>query len=430
MLLLFATSESERHLRSSIPKSASSQSPVGHLRFRNRFSHIPQLSFLTAPTYSSYTRLPWVVAGDVSLGATVRLKPTRLPEQTLQPLCGECALWFFSKVSNARWMSELDLKTIMSTQIELMGEMEETIDELLEEIEQVRLEIGHDWWREFPDLFLDDFDPPPRIASDVLDEIPRSDSTYIKLGTSLIPHRLYPNVKLLEFRTFSGAMAYQPCCKDIDLMGFFKPLAPIEPGVDRIFKVARAWSCIIQSIERLPKDLRWILATIYNFANDMLCKDWAEDTLWRMRPWLMYWYDVADALLGLFNITASAPIPDWFLRPSADDIDEVYEPEAEANVTMCRTNSVPSDGNQTVIRHGPPSQVLNKENQPAHDMSSVDQHSISAWIDAQPDWGSSRVDVDPGPGGGFHLEHPQLGQVSQQEPWQAIIGPVKPLSPQ
>ncbi|KHN94264.1 uncharacterized protein MAM_07900 [Metarhizium album ARSEF 1941] len=166
----------------------------------------------------------------------------------------------------------------MSSQIHFMAEMEEDIDDLLQEIEQARGEAD-DWWQDFPDVLTSPLDPPPRIASDVLDEIPRADLTYTQLSTTLIPHQIYPNVKLLEFRTFSGAMAYQPCCKDIDLMGFFKPLRPIEPGVDRLFKVARAWSCIIQSLEGLPKDLRWVLATVYNFANDMLCTKLSEDTM-------------------------------------------------------------------------------------------------------------------------------------------------------
>ncbi|EFY85589.1 hypothetical protein MAC_08369 [Metarhizium acridum CQMa 102] len=191
-------------------------------------------------------------------------------------------------------------------------------------------------------------------------------------------------------------MAYQPCCKDIDLMGFFKPLKPIEPGVDRLFKVARAWSCIIQSLENLPKDLRWVLATVYNFANDMLCAKLSEDTMWRMRPWLMYWYDVADALLELFNISASAPVPDWFFRPGADNSDEEEEPEDGVMVTLCRTNSVTSDGNLTVLRHD----TSGRKIQQVRDISSGHQSGIRAWIDAQPDWGAERQCINPNPGEG------------------------------
>lgn len=243
---------------------------------------------------------------------------------------------------------------------------------------------------------MDPPEPPPHIAPNVLEEIPRSDPTYRQLSTTLIRHRIYPNVKLLEFRTFSGAMAYQPCCKDIDLMGFFKPLKPIEPGVDRLFKVARAWSCIIQSMEDLPKDLRWVLATIYNFANDMLCVKLGEDTMWRMRPWLMYWYDVADALLELLNLSATAPVPDWFLRPGSDTSDEECASEAGAMVTLCRTNSVTSDGNLTVLHHD----TSGRKSQWARDNSSGHQLGIRAWINAQPDWGAERQCVHPTPGRG------------------------------
>ncbi|OAQ67034.1 hypothetical protein VFPPC_08501 [Pochonia chlamydosporia 170] len=230
-------------------------------------------------------------------------------------------------------------------------------------------------------------------------------------------------MKLLEFRTFAGSMAYQPCCKDIDLMGVFKALRPLEPGGDHLFKVARAWSCIVQSIDGLPKDLRWVLATIYNFSNDMMSSVLSEDTMWTMRPWLMYWYDVADALLELFNIPASAPIPDWFLRPSADTIEEVLMPEAEAELTLCRTNSLTSDGNQTVLHHSVPSPDSNRVDiAELVDSSSYHQPGINAWIDAQPNWAIEEQDFDPTPGGFISRKR------NSQSP-QRVSSPASDISP-
>ncbi|KAM0077662.1 hypothetical protein ACKRZS_009999 [Fusarium odoratissimum] len=34
-----------------------------------------------------------------------------------------------------------------------------------------------------------------------------------------------------------------------------------------------------------------------------------------MRAWLMHWYQVADNLFTKFNVFATAPNPDWFMRP-------------------------------------------------------------------------------------------------------------------
>ncbi|EWG38766.1 hypothetical protein FVEG_01897 [Fusarium verticillioides 7600] len=61
---------------------------------------------------------------------------------------------------------------------------------------------------------------------------------------------------LLEFMTFDGLRAYQPCCENIDHLNILKSLRTIEPDGDPVFEAAREWSCIIQARQDLPKDIR------------------------------------------------------------------------------------------------------------------------------------------------------------------------------
>ncbi|KAK7408901.1 hypothetical protein QQX98_008905 [Neonectria punicea] len=156
----------------------------------------------------------------------------------------------------------------------------------------------------------------PSPSPNVFDDIPKADATYRAISTNLLPHTRIPGMFLLEYRTFGGALAYQPCSKDIDLMGVFKALHPLDRNGDRLFKVAREWSCIVQALPGLPKEIRWVLATIYNFANEMLRPEHDEAALWRKRPWLLYWYTVADKLFEAYEIFATSPDADWFLRPT------------------------------------------------------------------------------------------------------------------
>jgi hypothetical protein len=144
--------------------------------------------------------------------------------------------------------------------------------------------------------------------------VPCHDETYRDLGNSLFVHARIPNMSLLRFKTFDGLEAFQPCCRDIDILNLQKSLRHIETG-DPVFSAARDWSCILQALPGLPKEVRWVLATIYNFACVMLRLDNDEDSHWAMRPWLVHWYDVADSLFLKYDIPAVAPDPDWFSRP-------------------------------------------------------------------------------------------------------------------
>ncbi|OBS23904.1 hypothetical protein FPOA_04452 [Fusarium poae] len=121
-----------------------------------------------------------------------------------------------------------------------------------------------------------------------------------------------PNMSLFKFITFDGVEAYQPCSWNLNSLS--ESLCPIETG-DPVFSEARNWSCTEQARRNLPKEARWILATIYNFACVMLGHDRGEDSHWDMRPWLAHLYNVADRLFLKYDISATAPDPDWFSRP-------------------------------------------------------------------------------------------------------------------
>ncbi|KAG6041325.1 hypothetical protein E4U41_004977 [Claviceps citrina] len=243
---------------------------------------------------------------------------------------------------------------------------------------------------------------PRSEGSGVLDEIPTSDPTYQHLGTVLIPHTRFPDMFLLEYQTFSGAMAYQPCSKNIDLQGFFTALEPIEKGGDPLFKVARSWSCIIQSIPELPKEVRWVLATIYDFSNEMMRPGTGEDLLWAMRQWLMYWFDMAESLFKMYDYPIYAPTMDWFLRPAAVSVEDDEE------VAIDGPSSVSSDENRTVIHHEIESSP--KKSGPLC-RDGAASSGIAAWMSAQPDWATAfRQPFDPAPGGRVYS---RLGTISQ-----------------
>ncbi|KAF5719387.1 gtpase-activator for ras gtpase [Fusarium mundagurra] len=67
---------------------------------------------------------------------------------------------------------------------------------------------------------------------------------------------------LLEFMTFDGLRAYQPCCENIDHLNILRSLRAIEPDGDPVFEAA-----------------------------------------------------LADNLFAKFNVSVAAPEPDWFMRP-------------------------------------------------------------------------------------------------------------------
>lgn len=170
------------------------------------------------------------------------------------------------------------------------------------------------------DSDIDLFSLLPQASDNVFDEIPVNDLTYQYEHDVPVPHGRLPELFLYKYRTFEGAFAYQPCGKNIDLSGLFKCLHPLDRKGDPLFMAAREWSCIYQGLNNLPKEIRWVLATIYNFANEALRPENDENTLWGMRPWLLHWYGVADRLFQFFGVPATTPDPDWFMTPTVVEV--------------------------------------------------------------------------------------------------------------
>ncbi|KAJ4259821.1 hypothetical protein NW762_007753 [Fusarium torreyae] len=205
---------------------------------------------------------------------------------TAQPFCGECAVVFFHKEPSALWNPLLDCQASIKESASIARDAETDMGQLLTEIQTVAYQDIENLDLRNPQTFLD---------MPAHDAIPIEDITYRKLSSTLIPHPRIPDMFLLRFLTFDCCVAYQSCSKDIDLLGVFNPLHIIEGYVDPIFRAARDWSCIIQASPDLPKD--------------------EEHKIWEMRPWLMHWYEVADNLFSKYGISATAPDPDWFMRP-------------------------------------------------------------------------------------------------------------------
>ncbi|UNI24082.1 hypothetical protein JDV02_009858 [Purpureocillium takamizusanense] len=132
-------------------------------------------------------------------------------------------------------------------------------------------------------------------------------------------------------------------------MGLFDSLQPLEPNGDQVFKEARAWSCETQSILALPRELRWVLANIYNFSNEVLRLPSEESTAWQMRSWLVHWYTVADELFNIFGILAQSPEVDWFSRPCGESEPIAYH--VRKPPVNHQSHGTDSSGARTIVRH-------------------------------------------------------------------------------
>ncbi|KAF7544154.1 hypothetical protein G7046_g9844 [Stylonectria norvegica] len=312
-----------------------------------------------------------------------------------QPFCGECAVLYYYKHPAARWMRKNDLRAGMSDAHQVYQDAADDMEALLREINEYR-DADPDTPRNVSDLLA----PPPNPSENVLDEIPKEDRTYRSISSYLIPHPRFSDMYLLEYRTFAGALAYQPCAKNMDLRGYFKALRSIDHNGDHLFKVARVWSCILQAMHELPKEVRWVLATIYNFANEMLRPEVDEDELWRMRAWLLHWYGVADSLFSYFNIPASAPSPDWFHRPTVVTLGEAPNDDLMAIWDRIHLSSSESASNSgSVIRHLKTSTRALSPLRSEDTRASSSFTSIHLWLAEQHDLMDLDEDFDPTPRG-------------------------------
>ncbi|ODA83331.1 hypothetical protein RJ55_01844 [Drechmeria coniospora] len=154
-----------------------------------------------------------------------------------QPLCGECAVLFFDKADFAIWVRQYDVPAVMSNAEQRVSEATAKVHDFLVGTEEHLL-------------------PSDEISWDIATEIPNEDDTYLSVGLTLIPHTRISKLFLLEYRTFQGAWAYQPCSGDRDIVALFARLRRLDGCADPVFQEAREWSCVTQAHEGLPKELR------------------------------------------------------------------------------------------------------------------------------------------------------------------------------
>ncbi|KAM3497320.1 hypothetical protein MY10362_009326 [Beauveria mimosiformis] len=184
---------------------------------------------------------------------------------------------------------------------------------------------------------------PQELNDDILEEVPWMDPTYNSIDEVLMESRSSSGIRLCRFRTFQGAVALQPCISLRRQLNLFDALEEWEAGGHRIYKDARLWACTIQAHRGLPMPCRWLAATIFNFASDMLRPDNTQDFMWTMRAWLLHWYDVAAELFSELNIDLSVPEIDWFQPPTRNGITFLLGEE------VSHEDSRSSDG--TVVHH-------------------------------------------------------------------------------
>ncbi|KAF5967245.1 gtpase-activator protein for ras gtpase [Fusarium bulbicola] len=202
--------------------------------------------------------------------------------------------------------------------------------------------------------------------------LPYTDITYRGLSSILIEHPRIPAMFLLEFMTFDGLHAYQPCCENIDHLNILRSLRAIEPDGDPVFEAA-----------------------------------------------------LADNLFTKFNVFATAPEPDWFMRPRArprsplrpaEQVESTAEhpPSPMSDLVM---NSEVDDINRLAVPM--PSSVLEQFNRPFE--------AIGFNAHGQP------ATFDPTPGGRSYFPPRHFGSVSASvvsRPWfryDHTVGGASPL---
>ncbi|KGQ07337.1 hypothetical protein BBAD15_g7339 [Beauveria bassiana D1-5] len=184
---------------------------------------------------------------------------------------------------------------------------------------------------------------PQELNDDILEEVPWTDPTFTSIDGILMESRSSSGLRLCRFRTFQGAVALQPCISLQRELNLFDALEECEANGHRIYKDARLWACAVQGLSGLPMPCRWLAATIFNFASDMLRPDNTQDFMWTMRAWLLHWYDFATELFRKLEIGLSVPEIDWFQPPTWNGITFLLGEEES------HEDSRSSDG--TVVHH-------------------------------------------------------------------------------
>lgn len=261
----------------------------------------------------------------------------RIPVE--QPTCGECAAIFFYRSPAAVWARHEDLVARRSSTNNVTRNAIARLQELVREVPET-------------DAIL-----PMVLPDDILDEMPIHDPTYTTIDGELTGSKSAPGIQLCQFRTFQGGLGLQPCFEDSGYGVMFDALLPLEVNKDDIFREARIWACMNQSKPNLPLPCRWLLATVYNFACDVLRFHKDEAHCFRMRAWLHHWYDVADRLAVRLNVELCVPEPDWFGRQHTfrkdDSASESLREMTGTTLQGERYVEHSSSSGETVVRSAP-----------------------------------------------------------------------------
>lgn len=265
-----------------------------------------------------------------------------------QPYCGECATFYYYGYVDVVWMKEADQHFFVADAQERLAAAAQQLRALNLNLQATQMGLA----QQSPNNASGPADAEMAISTqgvleslltfpdahsfpETANAIPRDDITYQGLGYILIAHRRQHGLYLLPFFSYQGHIGYMPCGLDIDKTAVFMPLAQHEEHGDSIFKSARVWACKYQGIPCLPHDLRWVLWNIYMLANEVLySQSETEDSIWKWRGWLWYFYQRANELFADHQIDVASPDEDWFRRPmgcsepaerSTDDDEEEEE---------------------------------------------------------------------------------------------------------
>ncbi|KAJ3499269.1 hypothetical protein NLG97_g483 [Lecanicillium saksenae] len=184
---------------------------------------------------------------------------------------------------------------------------------------------------------------PQNLNDDILREIPVLDPCYIAIDGRFIQAKSSKRVRLCRFKTFQGLPALQPCVETQEQMKMFEALKEWEAPGQGVYQQARAWACNIQAQPRLPTECRWLAATVYNFANEMLRPDNTPGYQEQMRAWLAHWYGVADILFSTLGLNLWTPEVDWFWHGNVHEV--------EPDTASARSSDYSTGSEGTVVHH-------------------------------------------------------------------------------
>lgn len=213
-----------------------------------------------------------------------------------QPLCGECAAFYYQNCLSVVWEEDYDRPAGPPVP---EGSYRNVIVNQLIDMDPW-IWASHD---------VDNQHLRPPVSDDAGDEliIPREDPTFQGLGPVRLANTRQHGLSRLCFRSPTGAIGWMPCGSDIGRRAEFIHLAEIEKDGDAVFKRIRVWTCKMQGYYYLPKDIRWCLWGIYMLCTEALynCRDVDEAEIWEIR-------DVIDVICAelrrLFHVL-HLPVP-------------------------------------------------------------------------------------------------------------------------